>query len=192
MKTKMGAVIVVLAIAALLVIAILGAAPGIVPFKPISRQAILGTLSWLFVVALFIERAVEVIVSTLRDAEAATLQQKVDAEQEKVDAQAKLTPSALPYLTQLHAAQQRLIDYRSDTKELALCVSFILSLFVSLAGVRAFGSIMMPPSPATWFFAAADVIVTGAVLAGGTDAIHQMMNVVTNFLGNAADKAGGS
>ncbi len=51
---------------------------------------------------------------------------------------------------------------------------------------------MNPPATVSWLFAAADVIVTGAVIAGGTDAIHQMMNVVTNFLGNAADKAKGS
>ncbi|MHB8523487.1 MAG: hypothetical protein ACYDH9_22390 [Limisphaerales bacterium] len=192
MKSKVGSVIVIVAIVALIVIAISGKTPDSVAFKPIGRNSLLGTLSWLFVVALFIERAVEVIVSTLRDADAAPLEQAVDAAQDTIDAQAKVTPGAVPYLDQLHAAQKKLLDYRSETKELALSVSFVLSLFVSLAGVRALGSIVNAVAATNWLFPTADVIVTGAVIAGGTDAIHQMMNVVTNFFNNAADKAKGS
>ena len=191
MKTKIGGAIVVLAIIGALVITISGSIPGIIAFKPITRDSVLGVLTWLFIVALFIERAVEVIVSTIRDAGADSLQHDVDTAQDKIDAQAKSTPGSLPYLDPLHAAQKNLLEYRSETKELAMCVSFVICIFVSLAGVRSFGSIVETVLPANWIFPAADIIVTGAVLAGGTDAIHQMMNVVMNFFDNAADKAKG-
>jgi hypothetical protein len=192
MKSRIGNIIIVMAVAALIVISIDGKRPDAVSFKVITRDSLFGTLSWLFVVALFIERAVEVIVSTLRDAGADPLQHDIDIAQEKIDAQAVATPGAIPYLDQLHAAQRRLLVYRCDTKELAHCVSFILGLFVSLAGVRALGSIVDTVPSENWLFPTADIIITGAVLAGGTDAIHQMMNVITSFLGNAADKAKGS
>lgn len=190
--TRVGAIIVVVATIALLVIAAIQQfAPAAVAFKPISRQSFLGTLSWLFVVALFIERAVEVIVSVLRDAGAAPLEHACEAAQEKSDAQLKVTPSAVPYLDDLHAAQRALLAYRTDTKELALCTSFVLGLFVSLSGVRALSSIADVADSTNWLFASADMIVTGAVLAGGTDAIHKMMNVFTNFMDAAAEKAKG-
>ncbi len=183
--------IVILAIIGALVIVVSGNTPGIVTFKPITRDSVLGVLTWLFIVALFIERAVEVIVSTLRDAKADLLQQDVNTAKDKINAQAKVTPGSLPYLDPLHAAQTSLLQYRAETKELAMCISFIISIFVSLAGVRAFGSIVETVPPSNWMFPAADIIVTGAVLAGGTDAIHQMMNVIMNFFDNAATKAKG-
>ena len=191
MKTKMGGAIVFLVIIVALVITFSGSAPGVVAFKSITRDSVLGVLTWLFIVALFIERAVEVIVSTIRDAGADALQHEVEAAQDKIDAQTKVTPASLPYLDPLHAAQKRLLEYRSATKELAMCISFVISIFVSVAGVRSFGSIVEAVPPANWVFPAADIIVTGAVLAGGSDAIHQMMNVIMNFFDNAADKVKG-
>jgi hypothetical protein len=192
MKVRTGTLIIIVALIGAVVVALAWKTPGAVTFKTIARDSVLGTLTWLFVVALFIERAVEVIVSTLRDADAALLEHAVETAQEAIDAQAKVTPGAVPYLQSLHVAQKNLLDYRSDTKELALCVSFIISLFVSVAGVRAFSLIANNVPDSNWLFAAADIVVTGAVLAGGTDAIHQMMNVVMNFFNNAADKAKGT
>jgi len=191
MKTKMGGMIVGLSIIGALVIIFTGSIPGVIAFKSITRDSVFGVLTWLFIVAVFIERAVEVIISTIRDAGADSLQHYVDAAQDKIDAQAKITPGSLPYLDPLHAAQEKLLEYRSRTKELALCVSFVISIFVSLAGVRSLGTIVETVPPGNWLFPAADIIVTGAVLAGGSDAIHQMMNVLMNFFDNAADKAKG-
>ncbi|MDR3458532.1 MAG: hypothetical protein P4N60_13865 [Verrucomicrobiae bacterium] len=192
MKTTAGIVIVILTIVGSLLIAIFWKTPDPVVFKPMGRDSVLGTLTWLFVVALFIERAVEVIVSTCRDADADVLEHNVTTAQAKIDAQTKVTPGSVPYLDPLHGAQKEMLKYRSETKQFAMCVSFILSIFVALAGVRTFGSIVETYPAGNWLFSAADIIVTGAVLAGGTDAIHQMMNVVMNFLNQAADKAKGS
>ena len=189
MKTKVGSVIACLAIVALLVIAANKLAPDPVTFKPITKDSFMGTLSWLFVVALFIERAVEVIVSVMRDSGAAPMADAVKAAKEKAAEQVRVTPGAVAYLDGLHAAQKTLSAYRAETKEFALCVSFVLSLFVSLAGVRAFDSIVNKVPDANWLFATADMIVTGAVLAGGTDAIHQMANVFTDFMTRASEKA---
>jgi len=192
MKTRTGNLVVIAALIGSVVLAVSGKTPEAVTFKAITRDSVLGTLTWLFVVALFIERAVEVIVSTLRDADAALLEHAVQTEQDRIDAQSKVTPGAIPYLQTLHTAQKNLLDYRSDTKELALCISFIISLIVSIAGVRAFAFIANSVPASNWLFSAVDILVTGAVLAGGTDAIHQMMNVIINLFNNAADKAKGN
>ena len=41
-------------------------------------------------------------------------------------------------------------------------------------------------------FRTTDVLLTGAVLGGGSDALHQLVLVFTNFMGTAARRAKGS
>jgi hypothetical protein len=192
MKTsRVGGVVVCFAIVALVAISANNLSPSPVAFKQITRQSFLGTLSWLFIVALFLERAVEVIISTLRDAEASVLESAVDAANQKIADQAKIMPGGTAYLKELQDAQRVLLGYRTETKEIALCTSFVLGLFVSLAGVRALDSVVNAIPAANWLFSTADIVITGAVLAGGSDAIHQMVNVFTNFMDSAAEKAKG-
>jgi hypothetical protein len=191
MKSKAGPIVVAIAVAALAAVQYTGNSPAPVVFMPVTPQSFIGTMSWLFVVALFAERAVEVIISVLRDAGASPLELQCDAAQEKVDEQIRANPGAVADLTAVHGAQAALAEYRSATKELALCISFVLGLFVSLAGVRALESIVTAVPAANWLFPIADIILTGAVIAGGSDGVHQMVNVFTNFLGAAADRAKG-
>lgn len=40
-------------------------------------------------------------------------------------------------------------------------------------------------------FRTTDVLMTGAVLGGGSDALHQLVMVFTNFMGTAAKRAKG-
>src|SRR5271165_2872421 len=160
MKSKSGPVVVCLAVIAVIVIAANKLAPDPVSFKAVSRESVFGTLSWLFVVALFVERAVEVIISVMRDSGASPLEQKLDAARQTVAQQVKIAPTVAADLGPVHDAQAALATYRMATKELAVRVSFVLSLFVSLAGVRAFASIVATVPPANWLFPTADMIVT--------------------------------
>jgi hypothetical protein len=38
-----------------------------------------------------------------------------------------------------------------------------------------------------WLFPTIDVLVTGAVLAGGSEGVHQMVNVFSNFMESLAN-----
>lgn len=189
MKAKPASILVVLAaLATVAVISVRDLAPAAVPFRQIAPQALLGTLTWLFAVALFIERAVEVIVMVLRDAEADVRAGAVGAEQGRLDEAAKAAPAVPLNLDALHAAQKNLADYRAETKEVALCVGFVLGIAVSLAGIRSFASIVDAVPAGNWLFSTVDVLVTGAVLAGGSEGVHQMVNVFSNFLASLADR----
>lgn len=189
MKTKALPLIVVFAtIAAVVLLALYQLEPNAVTFQQITQQAFLGTLTWMFTVALFLERAVEVIVIVLRDDGAGALQGKVDAEQARLGESKRVNATVAVNLDALQLAQADLTRYRADTKELALCLSFVLGIVVSLAGVRAFASIVSNVPVSNWLFPSADVIVTGAVLAGGSEGIHQMTNVLSNFLESLKNK----
>lgn len=175
-------------VAALGLIAYTGHAPSAIAFKALDMPAVVGLLSWLFVVALFIERSVEVIVMVLRDEPADGLQAAVDAEQARIAALQKADPAVRVDSTALDQANRALTSFRGGTKELALCVGFFLGVLVSLAGVRALASVL-GPQDGHWLFSAADILVTGAVLAGGSDGVHKMANVFSNFMDALATKA---
>lgn len=161
--------------------------PGLA-LKGFDPEAIAGLLTWLFTVALFIERAVEVIVMVLRDAEADHLSAAVENEKSRISDLRKADPKLSESDAALIQAQRDLTTYRAATKSVALIVALLLGTLVSLAGVRALGSLLVAPG-SHWLYTTADVLITGAVLAGGSEGIHQMANVITNFLQSAADKA---
>lgn len=156
-------------------------APAPIALKSFEPQVAVGVvvslLGWLFAIALFVERSVEVIVSVLRDADADQIQSAADT-----------APAGTP---QAADAQTRLLRYRAATKELALCLGFGLGILVSLAGVRALSSLVVSPGD-HWLYTAVDILVTGSVIAGGSEGIHQMANVITNFLQALAAKAKGN
>lgn len=190
MQAKVASIVVVFAaLVAVGFLSIKGLAPAAVSFQQIAPQALLGTLTWMFAVAVFLERAVEVIVMVLRDAEADVRVGVVAAEQGRLDEAGKAVPTTPLNLDALHAAQESLSVFRAETKEIALCVSFVLGIAVSLAGIRAFASIVNAVPGENWLFSTVDVLVTGAVLAGGSEGVHQMVNVLSNFLESLADHA---
>ncbi len=162
--------------------------PAAIALKTFEPQAVLGLLTWLFTVALFVERAVEVIVMILRDAGADGLQARVDVAQAQIEAAQKLDPAAPITSQALAEAAAALGAYRATTKEIALFVGFVLGILVALAGVRALGGIVAAPV-ADPLFTAVDALITGALLAGGSEGIHQMMNVFSNFMTSLAAKA---
>jgi hypothetical protein len=167
-------------------------APPPVGFKPLTPQAFAGLIGWLFVVALFVERAVEVVVMIFRDQQSDQLD---EAEEHAVrvvktaikkaaalagDNTAALAVEAVRQA--LFTARQNKLVYRAETKEIALLISFVFSVFVSLAGVRALHGLLLDATPTGNLFTVADIVVTGAMLAGGTEGIHRMANAFTSFM----------
>jgi hypothetical protein len=171
--------------------------PASLPFKKMTPEAFVALIGWLSVVALFVERAVEVIVMTLRDEQADLNEHAVEAAQEKYDKASNALPAALVSaatdpdklaannnVNSLHdalvAAQQADILYRAATKKIALQCSLTMSLIVSLAGVRALAGLF---DTATFCrpFVLADILITGLLLAGGSEGVHRLLNVYTSF-----------
>ncbi len=189
MKSKLSPVLLLLTlVAALAFVAFKQAIPSGIALKGFDPQAIAGVLTWLFTVALFIERAVEVVIMVLRDADADHLESVVETELARI-ADMKTNDITAPAATPaLALAKKNLSDYRAATKQIALVISLVLGLLISLAGVRALDSIVAAPG-SHGLYIAVDVFVTGAVLAGGSEGVHQMANVVSNFLQSTADKA---
>jgi len=157
-------------------------------------QDLSGLLAPLAFAAAAIERAVEILVSPWRDAEASKL--------ERVVATIKAKPAELVANAQnaadLKAASDKLDEYRGDTQRYAFAVSLTLSVLVSMAGVRALGSFVdanklkdpvFTHGAQYLFFICVDVALSAALLAGGADGIHSLVNAVTSFFDASADKS---
>jgi hypothetical protein len=175
-------------------------APSPLGFKPLTPQAFAGLIGWLFVVALFVERAVEVVVMIFRDQQADQLDETEEhavrvvktaikkaaalaGDNTAAPADKKAATDEVEAVRQaLVTARQNKLVYRAETKEIALLISFVFSVFVSLAGVRALHGLLLDTTPTGNLFTAADIVVTGAMLAGGSEGIHRMANAFTSFM----------
>jgi hypothetical protein len=149
-----------------------------------------GLLAPLVFASAVVERAVEILVSPWRDAGASKLEKAVAA----VKARPVATDPDISAKNEadLKVASAALDDYRGETQKYAFAVSLTLSAFVAISGVRAFWPFTNKDTFATVstlqhnFFVDVDVVISAAVLAGGADGIHSIVNAVTSFFDNTA------
>jgi len=135
-------------------------------------------LTPLAVAAVFIERAVEVLISPWRDSVADTKEQAV-----KIATDAAASPETDPSVQGL---LQDLNHYRGNTKRVAFLLGFVLSLIASLVGVRALGPFLadnglhdLKPYQ-EHLFRGFDVLLTAAVLPGGADLVHTIFTTFSS------------
>jgi hypothetical protein len=146
--------------------------PQLLVFRPLEGAAdLLQRLTPLLVIALFVERALEVFVTAWR----APQQRMMKAMRNTT--LGKLTPEE----------NAGLIQYKSDTQRVAFVSGIVFGIVVSAIGVRALALFISPEEIAGFtgwqrpLFTAVDVLVTGAVIGGGADGIHKIVNLFTTF-----------
>lgn len=142
--------------------------------------------------SLLIERAVEILMSIWRSEEAnnreAVVQRLVAAN----------TPPTDPALID---AQTNLIQYKAETLQWTMPVAFALGVLISAFGVRALSQFIIDPAATgmgalpeaqRWWFSMLDILFTGALLAGGADPIHKLLDLYRKFVESSAAKTAGT
>lgn len=160
-------------------------------------QDLAGMLAPLAFASAVVERAVEILVSPWRDADASKLERAVALIKARPVDPATNAQNAVD----LKAASDALDEYRGQTQQYAFAVSLTLSVLVSMAGVRALGpfadtqilntAALTPPGQHE-FFLCIDVALSAALLAGGADGIHSVVNAATSFFDATAAKSSSS
>jgi len=157
-------------------------------------QDLSGLLAPLAFASAVIERAVEILVSPWRDAEASKLDKAVAAIKARPADPAASTQNA----ADLKAASDAIDEYRGNTQRYAFAVSLTLSVLVSIAGVRALGpfadvgrlnDVKITTQAQHLFFLCVDVGLSAGLLAGGADGIHSLVNAATSFFDGAATRS---
>ncbi|MDE2796451.1 MAG: hypothetical protein OXL34_16670 [Gemmatimonadota bacterium] len=140
----------------------------------------LGQLGILYIIALFVERSLEVLIKAWRQGGKSRIKEKVRTAAESDRA----------------AVESELQEYRAGTQKRALLLGLTLGIMVSLAGVRLLGVLFdsggatAPFQQAVFHFT--DVVLTAGLIGGGSATIHELMALIDDFLKASRRSAKGS
>ena len=175
-------------------------------FKAFQPADVLQLLFGFLLIALFMERALEVFITTWRGPDAAQLElflknsierimklEQMDNVQ-AVEIQNKLETER----KSLENAREKRGKYRSQTQRIALWTSLIFGLLIGAIGFRALQSIV---DVQAWqgitgiqlnAFYFVDILLTGGLIAGGSDGIHKLMQIYSTFMDSSNEKRKGA
>lgn len=194
------------------------AAPQPVSVDAVAWQQAGNLFAILVVLALVAERAQEVVMTAWRAADSEYQKLEI-ARLKSVLAMAKVTSADAEHLLQLagqlHQAEQRHLAYRAQTRVFALYLGLLLGVLISAAGFRLLQGLLPAMSVAVlpttagvfattgvpgsglpawqiWLFNALDILLTGAVIAGGSDGVHKLAECYQSVLGKVMKNQGTS
>jgi hypothetical protein len=177
---------------------------------------------FLLMISLFVERAVEVVISIWSDPEADKLEQELEALAEArsrhgvriegllAERAEKPEPSAerlgtidkeLDELREKMRLEQdrddaidiELVKYSAHTRKVSTWVGLAIGVLTAGVGFRVLHTLFEegPPANTTHsvFFTLLDVLLTGALLSGGSKAVHHIFNVYESFMEATTKKA---
>ena len=144
-----------------------------ISFKSFTQSDIAAIITSMFVVAIFMERAIEAILIPIRTPERQQIEQAVEniKKQEYLDAENKAL---------LLSTEHKLQTYKLQTAQRAYWFSFTFGLIISLVGVRTLAGLVETEQLLGLddiqriLFSFVDVILTGGVIAGGSAAIDKI------------------
>ena len=160
------------------------ASDGAAPFRTALAQ-----LGILYIIALFVERSLEVLIKAWRQGGKSALEHNLRT----TAATAAEDPAA-------HAeADRRLQAYRAGTQRRALLVALTLGIMVALSGVRLLGPIFEPTTAAAAaaaqppfqqdLFHFTDILLTAGLIAGGSATLHELLALIDDFLKSSRTRA---
>jgi hypothetical protein len=156
--------------------------PQLLKFSPYALENIGNVLGPLVLVALFIERAVEVLMTVWREPEAQEAESRVTRAREVAGPDAAATDRGVA------AAELDLRRYKAQSRRIAFALTLTLGLFAALLGIRAVQQFLeggVLPTDITGAQKAAfvrfDMFITAAMIAGGAEGIHRVVSAFTAF-----------
>ena len=130
-------------------------------------------LTAMFFIALLVERFIEVTITVSRSKEKNVLRADLKMATEQND----------------NAKQKELRDslftHRNDTEKQAMKVGFLIGILLGLAGVQILGSLFDATylqGIQKYLFKGMDILLTAALIAGGSNGVKQVTSLFKNFL----------
>ncbi|MCP4632175.1 MAG: hypothetical protein GY855_04560 [candidate division Zixibacteria bacterium] len=172
----------------------------IIALKPdavqIKDQAVsnLGQLmASLFIVALLMERALDVFLSTWRAEKGDNQERQIRDHRDKIKEHKETKTDSSEVEAKLQKTIEERAKHRHETRLYALWAGLFFGLIISAVGIRSLGSMVdirtIANSTQLTLFNIIDVVLTGGIIAGGSDGIHKMMEVYLAFMETTKAKA---
>ncbi len=162
-----------------------------IPLNRIQPADVLQIIMVLFVIALFLERAMDVFLTTWRAPQSEQLAVEIAALKENLEQR----PNDEELMGQKREKEAELNQFKRTTRTIAMWTGFILGMIVALAGIRALFPLVDAhgfqtiPAWQQTLFRLLDVLITGGLLAGGSDGIHKLAEVYRAFMESTKQKA---
>jgi len=166
--------------------------PKTIPFWKFETSDVVTLLTSLILVSLFIERANEVILIAWRGKGQQTILTKISLEKQKLASEGKNLANA--YSSVLASAKSDLEQYSAETRSIALLTALGFGIMASAIGIRAIYPLVDPSvldqvnSVHHAVFTAIDVFITGALLGGGANGIHKILDLFLSFVDKSRER----
>ncbi len=149
----------------------------------LENQNMFPLFSALILVSMLVERGTEVLLSTLRTDNAERLDNEIAELKQKIAKQPGLTE-------QLTLKTRERLNYRLESGRIARWIALILGLLIATTGFRCLSYICPPPKADLLanIFVLVDVLITGAVLASGSDAINKLTRLYSSYITGTTKK----
>ncbi len=173
--------------------------PTAMVFKPFETATIIQVLAFLLMISLFLERSMEVFITAWRGPDLAELDRQAKLKKEQLDQlRASQEPADSSDLSkaqdELDKVEKKRITFKSNTQRIALRTGLLAGLFISAVGVRALHTFIDTaaldslPAMQILAFNIVDICLTGGVIAGGSEGIHKLTQVFTNFMESSSQR----
>jgi hypothetical protein len=160
--------------------------PVVITFGKYSAADFTQQLTPLVLISLFIERSLEIFITVWRGGRAAELQAALDS--------AKALPETDPAkIDSVKVANDSLTKYRFATQQITLPSGLFLGILIATLGVRGLGNFAQVDKITNYVqrdaFNVVDVLLTGAVMGGGSDFMHRLITTFTDLMDATSQKA---
>jgi hypothetical protein len=170
-----------LAFAAVALVSVsIGLQVGALERKPNLAGAVLQLLGAYGVLALVVERTLEVFIGAWRGRVTGQLFVAVESARRRLEA----APNSYGRQQAVEENERSLADYRAQTQRIALRAGVLLGVLIAATGIRTLDLLVATPSAGAplILFTMLDLLVTAGMIGGGSDAVHKLMSAVTGFL----------
>ena len=149
-------------------------------FQSDSGDKALDVLGRLILIALFVERGIEIFVELWRGSKKNKKKHTMKILKEKFSGDME-NPS---YKKDSHELSEKLHFYQAVTMRISLWMSFLFGLIMSISGVRALDPLLSSPVGGTQeiLFRGVDILLTAALISGGSEGLHKIMTVFKRFM----------
>ncbi|MDH3973142.1 MAG: hypothetical protein OEV42_02575 [Deltaproteobacteria bacterium] len=184
--------------------------PCVLGFKAADQINLPTMFGSLILIALFVERSIEMFLSVWRSQGADNLDRMIEKSRRDVELKQKELEKLPDNVSNskgeeannnLSAARESLdnvedkrVAYRVDSRFIALWAGLLIGIFVSLVGVRVLGNIVEFKCEKDFqegLFTVVDILLTGSMLAGGSESINRLMKVYNNVMSATSERAKG-
>lgn len=164
-------------------------------FQVLSFDVVIRRLSVLIIVALFLERALEVyklsyFAQEKKRLETQIIQRQLELETLVSDSEDSSSNSDAVQAAALRilSAEEDLRLYKDQTRQQILQVAIVFGLLLSSVGLRCLEGIVQYPTPETisetfrlYLFRVLDLSLTAGLIAGGSEGIHNILKKLYSF-----------